>query len=87
MDLTEEACSNTVDLIIKNGGHAISIGANVANENEIKPAMEQIISKAAWGGMQEMKMLIEKTGIGKKIEELGLPEKKSNNSINGIRYY
>ena len=27
----------------------------------------------AWGGMQEMKMLIEKTGISKKIEEIGLP--------------
>ena len=38
----------------------------------------------AWGGMQEMKMLIEKSGISKKIEELGLPEKKSNNSIDGI---
>jgi hypothetical protein len=34
--------------------------------------------------MQEMKMLIEKTGISKKIEELGLPEKMSNNSIAGI---
>src|SRR6266536_2750915 len=38
----------------------------------------------AWGGMQEMKMLIEKSGISKKIEELGLPEKKSNNSIDGV---
>lgn len=45
LDLTEEACFNTVDSIIKNGGHAISIGANVAKENEIKSAMEQIISK------------------------------------------
>jgi hypothetical protein len=39
---------------------------------------------SAWGGMQEMKMLIEKSGISKKIEELGVPEKKSNNSIGGI---
>src|SRR5436305_40813 len=38
----------------------------------------------AWGGMQEMKMLIEKSGISKKIEKLGLPEKKSNNSIDGV---
>src|SRR5438876_836243 len=33
----------------------------------------------AWGGMQEMKMLIEKSGISKKIEKLGLPEKKGYN--------
>jgi hypothetical protein len=39
---------------------------------------------SAWGGMQEMKMLMEKTGISKKIKEFGLPEKKSNNSIEGI---
>src|SRR5206468_2515420 len=39
---------------------------------------------SSWGGMQEMKMVLEKTGISKKIEELGLPEKKSNNSIEGI---
>ncbi len=38
----------------------------------------------AWGGMQEMKILLEKTGISKKIEEIGLPDKKSNNSIGGI---
>jgi hypothetical protein len=42
------------------------------------------IKGTTWGGMQEMKMLIEKTGISKKIEELGLPEKMSNNSIAGI---
>jgi len=36
-----------------------------------------------WGGMQEMKMLLEQTGITKKIEEIGLPDKKSNNSIKG----
>ena len=38
----------------------------------------------AWGGMQEMKILLKKTGISKKIEELDLPGKKSNNSIDGI---
>jgi hypothetical protein len=37
-----------------------------------------------WGGMQEMKILLEKTGISKKMEEIGLPDKKSNNSISGI---
>ena len=31
-----------------------------------------------------MKMLLEKTGISKKTEEIGLPDKKSNNSISGI---
>ncbi len=38
----------------------------------------------SWGGMQEMKILLEKTGISKKIEDIGLPDKKSNNSISGI---
>lgn len=38
----------------------------------------------SWGGMQEMKILLDKTGISQKIEELGLPDKKSNNSISGI---
>ena len=37
-----------------------------------------------WGGMKEMKELIDKTGISKKLEELGLPEGKSNNTIPGI---
>jgi hypothetical protein len=27
-----------------------------------------------WGGMKEMKMLIDKTGISKKLSTLGLPE-------------
>ena len=30
-----------------------------------------------WGGMKEMKMLIDKTGISKKLLELGLPQGKS----------
>ena len=38
----------------------------------------------SWGGMQEMKMLIDKTGISKKLLELGLPQGKSNNSIDSI---
>jgi DNA-directed RNA polymerase subunit N (RpoN/RPB10) len=37
-----------------------------------------------WGGMKEMKMLIDKTGISKKLLELGLPQGKSNNSIDSI---
>lgn len=37
-----------------------------------------------WGGMKEMKMLIDKTGISKKLSEIGLPEGKSNNSISAI---
>jgi len=37
-----------------------------------------------WGGMQEMKKLIDKTGISKKLSELNLPEGKSNNTIDAI---
>ena len=37
-----------------------------------------------WGGMQEMRLLLDKTGIRKKIGELGLPESKSNNKIDSI---
>jgi hypothetical protein len=37
-----------------------------------------------WGGMKEMKMLLEKTGISQKLSSLGLPESKSNNSIDSI---
>ncbi len=37
-----------------------------------------------WGGMKEMKTLIDKTGIINKLTELGLPEGKSNNSIDAI---
>ena len=37
-----------------------------------------------WGGMKEMKMLIDKTGISKKLIELGLPQGKSNNTIDSI---
>jgi 3-oxoacyl-[acyl-carrier protein] reductase len=44
LDLKEENCFNTVDSIIKNGGHAISVGANVANEIEVKSAMEKIVA-------------------------------------------
>ncbi len=34
-----------------------------------------------WGGMKEMKELIDKSRIREKMAELGLPESKSNNSI------
>lgn len=34
-----------------------------------------------WGGMHEMKMIIEKTGILEEIEQLPLPKSTSNNSI------
>jgi hypothetical protein len=37
-----------------------------------------------WGGMQEMKILIDKTGIRQKLESLNLPQGKSNNSIDSI---
>ncbi len=37
-----------------------------------------------WGGMKEMKMLMDKTGISKKLSELGLPESKSNNQIDAV---
>src|SRR3954452_23770363 len=36
------------------------------------------------GGMQEMKKLIDKTGISTKLSSLGLPQSKSNNSIDAI---
>ena len=41
-------------------------------------------SVTPWGGMEEMKKLIDKTGISKKLLELGLPQGKSNNSIDSI---
>lgn len=37
-----------------------------------------------WGGMKEMRMLIDKTGISKKLSELKLPQSKSNNRIDAI---
>ena len=37
-----------------------------------------------WGGMKEMKMLIDKSGIRNKLLELGLPQGKSNNSIDAV---
>ena len=37
-----------------------------------------------WGGMQEMKKVIDKTGISKKLLDLGLPEGKSNNTIDPV---
>jgi hypothetical protein len=37
-----------------------------------------------WGGMQEMKKLIDKTGIRTKLSSLGLPQSKSNNSIDAL---
>jgi hypothetical protein len=35
----------------------------------------------AWGGMKEMKELIDRTGISRKLSQLSLPESKSNNHI------
>ena len=40
-----------------------------------------------WGGMKKMKMLIDKPRISKKLIELGLPQGKSNNSIDSISMY
>lgn len=37
-----------------------------------------------WGGMKEMKSLLETTGISKKLSELGLPQGTSNNSIDSV---
>ena len=37
-----------------------------------------------WGGMQEMKKIIDRTGISSKLQELGLPSGTSNNSIDAI---
>jgi hypothetical protein len=37
-----------------------------------------------WGGMNEMKSLLETTGISKKLSELGLPQGTSNNSIDSV---
>lgn len=41
-------------------------------------------SVTPWGGMLQMKRLLDKTGISKKLSELGLPEGKSNNRIDAI---
>jgi Transposase DDE domain group 1 len=41
-------------------------------------------SVTPWGGMQEMKVLIDKTGISRKLSELEIPQGKSNNSIDSI---
>lgn len=38
----------------------------------------------SWGGMLKMKRLLEKIGISKKMEEIGVPESKSNNRISAI---
>lgn len=45
IDLSLEACADTVNFIITNGGDAIGIAANVANEEEVKNAYAQIITK------------------------------------------
>jgi len=37
-----------------------------------------------WGGMLQMKRLIDKSGVSKKLFEIGLPEGKSNNCIPAI---
>lgn len=37
-----------------------------------------------WGGMKEMKELLDKSGISRKVVEIGLPEGTSNNSISAI---
>ncbi|MCS6823564.1 MAG: hypothetical protein NZ529_04650 [Cytophagaceae bacterium] len=38
-----------------------------------------------WGGMLQMKRLLDKTGIRKVLEELDLPEGRSNNRINAVQ--
>jgi hypothetical protein len=38
----------------------------------------------ACGGRKEMKILVDQTGIRKKLAELGLPESKSNNRIDAV---
>ncbi|MCS6823075.1 MAG: hypothetical protein NZ529_02180 [Cytophagaceae bacterium] len=38
-----------------------------------------------WGGMLQMKRLLDKTGIRKVLEELGLPEGRSNHRINVLK--
>lgn len=37
-----------------------------------------------WDDMKEMKAPLDKTGISKKLTEIGLPQGKSNNIISGI---
>lgn len=41
-------------------------------------------SVTPWGGMLQMKRLLDKSGISKKLSEIGLPESKSNNRIEAI---
>jgi len=38
----------------------------------------------AWGGMKEMKLLIDKTGISKKLSSLPPSQSTSNKSIDSI---
>ncbi|MGB6180091.1 MAG: SDR family NAD(P)-dependent oxidoreductase, partial [Rhodococcus sp. (in: high G+C Gram-positive bacteria)] len=42
VDLDEAACADTVDAITGAGGQAIGIGANVADEESVKSAVERI---------------------------------------------
>jgi hypothetical protein len=41
-------------------------------------------SVTPWGGMLQMKQVLDKSGISKKLSEIGLPQSKSNNHIDAI---
>lgn len=41
-------------------------------------------SVTAWGGMLQMKQVFDKSGISKKLSEIGLPQSKNNNHIDAI---
>ncbi|AYJ47888.1 3-oxoacyl-ACP reductase FabG [Rhodococcus sp. P1Y] len=45
VDLDEAACSDTVDAIKSAGGQAVAIGANVADEESVKTAVDRIATE------------------------------------------
>lgn len=47
-DITEEACKETVELINQNGGEAIAIGVNIADQEQVKAMFAKVLE--TWGG-------------------------------------
>ena len=46
-DITEEACKQTVELINQNGGEAIAIGVNIADQEQVKAMFAKVLE--TWG--------------------------------------
>lgn len=47
-DITEEACKETVELINQNGGEAIAVGVNIADQEQVKAMFAKVLE--TWGG-------------------------------------